>query len=200
VSEPIDTRAPFQRNGDAVIERAGAEIGRLLHEVVPRLMESQAPKVRKYIRLTEIAEKVNALIAPNTPCRRGCSACCHIAVGISDTEAQRIAMHTGRVAVAQSGAGDLHSLARTLGRNIIQYAQTPCTFLGAEGECTIYAVRPVTCRTHHAIAPDAKCCDLAIGRQPVPQVNLEILTTAAAAVCIDEAFADIRAYFPNSAG
>lgn len=185
-----------EANARAIMARAGPELGRLVNDVVQKLMESQAPKERKYFRLTEIADQVGALIAPNTPCRRGCSACCYQAVGISDTEARRIAAHIGRPLVAQPHAGDLRALIVHLGSNVERFRGVPCTFLGAEGECTIYPVRPIACRTHHSLAADAAPCDTATGSHDIPHFNLQVITIAAGAACIDEAFADIRQYFP----
>ncbi|GAA4806011.1 hypothetical protein GCM10023307_35710 [Lysobacter hankyongensis] len=85
----------------------------------------------------------NRFISTLAVCRRGCSACCHIDVDLTETEAVLIARHTGRDYTKRA----IHTHGHT----------SPCPFLGAQGECTIYSVRPFNCRTFHAL-DDPKYC------------------------------------------
>ena len=63
-------------------------------------------------------------------CRRGCSGCCVDDITVFEVEAERI----------RAGAQALldHALPHPPGA---------CAFLGSEGECRIYALRPYVCRT-----------------------------------------------------
>lgn len=63
-------------------------------------------------------------------CRRGCFGCCVDDISVFAVEAQRI----------QSFAHELlaHGKPHPIGQ---------CAFLGSEGECRIYEVRPYVCRT-----------------------------------------------------
>ena len=68
--------------------------------------------------------------ASRLQCRRGCSACCVDGITVFAIEAERIrAQHAELLA---HGA---------------PHAPGACAFLGAEGECRIYADRPYVCRT-----------------------------------------------------
>lgn len=90
---------------------------------------------------------------PNQParaCRAGCDACCHLCVMVPPGVAEAIAAHlTDRLAPAT-----LAALERELKRAAAaaRTAADPstlrlrCPFLGADGTCTIYEVRPPTCR------------------------------------------------------
>ena len=81
----------------------------------------------------EVDSRAAALAATHgakLQCRRGCSACCVDEITVFEVEADRI-----RAAAAPLlAAGEPHPAGR-------------CAFLGAEGECRIYAVRPYVCRT-----------------------------------------------------
>lgn len=85
----------------------------------------------------------NRFIAPLAVCERGCSACCRIDVELTETEAALIARQTGRTYSERS----IHTVGHT----------SPCPFLGAQGECTIYAVRPFNCRTFHTLDNPKYC-------------------------------------------
>lgn len=63
-------------------------------------------------------------------CRRGCSACCVDDITVFEVEADRIRAH----AAVLLATGTPHP-------------PGGCAFLGDEGECRIYAVRPYVCRT-----------------------------------------------------
>lgn len=63
-------------------------------------------------------------------CGRGCSGCCVDGITVFEVEAERI----------RRGAEELLAQATP-------HPEGRCAFLGAEGECRIYALRPYVCRT-----------------------------------------------------
>ncbi len=63
-------------------------------------------------------------------CRRGCFDCCVDGITVFEVEAERI----------RSGAASLLATAEP-------HPPGRCAFLGSEGECRIYALRPYVCRT-----------------------------------------------------
>lgn len=67
--------------------------------------------------------------AQRLQCRRGCFDCCVDDISVFEIEADRIRAHAPDVL-----AGAPHPEGR-------------CAFLGSEGECRVYAVRPYVCRT-----------------------------------------------------
>jgi hypothetical protein len=68
--------------------------------------------------------------AAQMACARGCSGCCVDDLTVFEVEAERIR----RGAAALLVSGTPHPPGR-------------CAFLGSEGECRIYALRPYVCRT-----------------------------------------------------
>lgn len=63
-------------------------------------------------------------------CRRGCAACCVDDITVFEVEAEKI----------RHGAAELLASAEP-------HPAGACAFLGGEGECRIYALRPYVCRT-----------------------------------------------------
>ncbi len=82
---------------------------------------------------TEVDSRAAAIAAKHAgklECRRGCFGCCVDDITVFEVEAERI----------RSGAAALLATASP-------HPPGRCAFLGAEGECRIYEVRPYVCRT-----------------------------------------------------
>jgi Fe-S-cluster containining protein len=79
-----------------------------------------------------------------TPCQKGCSACCHYPVSISELEVQFIERGTGVRRMKSYGAPK-------------QWHGTPCQFL-RNGACSIYAYRPFMCRRHVVFTKTSYWC------------------------------------------
>ena len=78
-------------------------------------------------------------------CTVGCSHCCKSSsIQITGTEALIIASATGRNVRTTSGGKKL-------------FAGVACTFLSPVGHCTIYDIRPATCRALVSIDDPQKC-------------------------------------------
>jgi Fe-S-cluster containining protein len=86
-------------------------------------------------------------------CRRGCSNCCNLTVNCSypealvasstllSTQLPHLQQHVHRLATLAQTASTLPAWLR-----IHRAESGGCPFLDADGACTIYAVRPLTCR------------------------------------------------------
>lgn len=166
------------------------------------VVRSPLSKPAKYIRLTKIVGALQEALAPHTPCKKGCSHCCHMAVLVSEHEAKRIAAHTGRSyqqLPAPAWMTDEQSCADFQKKQCDKYIRVPCPFLGGKGECTIYKVRPMVCRTYHTIAPTNEPCKLGMAGErakEVPMINLTEIDFAHAALSYEGKLGDIREFFP----
>lgn len=110
----------------------------------------------------------NRFVATFAVCRKGCSACCHIDVDVTETEAALIPKHLGRPYAQRT----IHTAGHT----------SPCPFLGPQGECTIYRVRPFHCRTFHTLDDPHYCSTLedhVVYGLPSHQYGSKILLTLA---------------------
>jgi len=187
--------SPAKRNADWVMKKHGAFFERLIAEAVA-LAETPGPIDPRARRVLEITDDLAAKVAPKAVCRRGCAHCCYQSVIVSDWEAERIGRYTGRNAAKVP--------ALTPGSNILamraRFAGVACPFL-VKNECSIYAVRPLACRTHFNMSRDPELCDIKTtpgGR--VPYFNFRELTMVHCVLFLNAgcSFADVRDYFPGA--
>lgn len=101
------------------------------------------------------------LEAPPSACKAGCGWCCHQQVGISAPEAARILVHLSTLPEGEAAPlkDKIRAAAKAtagMGTRTRARSKLPCPFLGDDGACSIYAVRPLRCRSLHSI--DAEFC------------------------------------------
>jgi Fe-S-cluster containining protein len=108
-----------------------------------RLEASKLTPLKKLAAIYEFLDDLAKYIAP-TPCRKGCSSCCHYAVSISEVEVQFIEQVAKKKRLK-------------VGREPRDFNGQPCPFL-VNGACSIYSARPYSCRRHHSLAPTAEWC------------------------------------------
>jgi Fe-S-cluster containining protein len=94
--------------------------------------------------------------APPSACQAGCGWCCHQQAGVSVPEAVRLAEHLRSLPEDKRRHLERRILdtdAKTRGISTLQWAQAKiaCPFLGADGSCMVYQVRPLRCRGVHSI-------------------------------------------------
>jgi Fe-S-cluster containining protein len=91
-------------------------------------------------------------------CRKGCSFCCHIEVGVSEPEIDLIidyiqehdvAIDMARLELQQNFKDDKEHMLSPFSK---------CVFLTGQQECGIYPVRPMACRKHF-VTTDPMLCD-----------------------------------------
>jgi len=121
-------------------------------------------------------------------CKVGCSYCCHVRVEATDPEIFRIARK-----IRQQPASEVTDLIDKLRRRVAGHdaggidIKQSCTFL-VEGRCTIYEVRPASCRKAHSLS--AKQCGTL--SPEIPQ-NLKLLVEAEALMAgTSEAYQEVR--------
>lgn len=159
---------------------------------LPALVRSMnASSKVKLQKIYAIADELSHARAAFVACGKGCSSCCHMNVGLTQPEAERIGAAIGRKPVA---------LASSVSHSLEQFAGLPCPFLDRQGSCSIYEHRPLTCRKHASFFMDATHCDPAVMNDvEVPRVEFSGLDEALFAVVGRDGYAlvaDIRDFFP----
>jgi len=190
---------------DRVHQRADA-ISDSLRKIDNRAQQTQAivqgPGTRqlKHWRLVQIADEISQQIQPHTPCRKGCAACCHIALPISRSIALLLSATSGRKLDEKAGAPITPEVLYDLREgNIKRYYGKPCPFLdGATQSCSIYEDRPITCRIHHSLADTAAPCDLKDPGAKIPRVDMQWVDQMGATLDFNDRWADIRDFFPEA--
>lgn len=102
----------------------------------------------------------SSTVKERSPCKKGCSACCHTQVSVTRDEAKLLALKIeegleidlGRL-LTQAGAKNTSSEYYAL-----SFEQRKCVFLDGEGACRVYEDRPSVCRTN-VVLGNADQCD-----------------------------------------
>lgn len=193
---PAETRAYANVKMDEFFNTVPPE---LKAQVVALPQKIQHMNARPIIKLKEVlntADKIFEHAGKFAACARGCGHCCHVSVPITEFEAQMIAEGIGVKAqvVKQSKRPDISQFG----------SHTPCPFL-ANGECSIYEVRPLTCRMHMNFDQDNYWCLHENWQKPeaeIPRPNIQPLEQAyhMLPAKTKPIVADIRDFFPNGRG
>lgn len=137
-------------------------LGRALREVpaslerreaalIEKLASSKKNSLNKLAQIYEFTDAFNQFVDSYTPCKKGCSSCCHYPVSVTRIEIDYIERETGHRRLKKP-----HEHADFMG--------TSCSFL-KRGSCSIYAARPFACRMHHVLYSNAALCE--------PEVSLD---------------------------
>lgn len=167
--------------------RAGLKHARKLIEL-PRNLDYSAKSIM------QIVDNLAALVAKEAPCKKGCNHCCHMATILSSWEAEQIAKYTRRKTT--------HVTGYQLGRRdelVARYSGVPCPFLDTGG-CSIYPVRPFSCRMYFVMSPDAASCDITVKPDDIVSCfNFQPMEFVIANLFLRHGctFADIREFFPQ---
>lgn len=145
----------------------------------------------KYNRLKKLADRVSAAAEPHVACRKGCSECCNIAVVITSFEAELIGEVIRKKPLKVGVRHDDLSLRE-------KYFGQPCTFL-RNGMCSIYADRPLACRTHFNLSDTSLFCSTEIPPEDsrVPNLDFRAFWASYGIAFYDAPRADIREFFPG---
>jgi uncharacterized protein len=172
-----------------------------LSVMLRRAMEPRIGNSERIQRFWRLADLWNKSFETVSACKRGCNHCCHQSVVIPRAEALAIANATGKtlgtvgaaaIVPAQSIAG--------LERTQEMHKGVPCPML-VDGDCSIYANRPMTCRQLISLDVDELLCEIIPGEAvPVPYADSTQVDMAFAAHLGHDVWQDIRDWFPTDSG
>lgn len=181
-----------------IMEGDGTEFfNRALPQRLKVIVEAYAPMKEKYFALMDVSHKMSKRIAPNSACTKGCHHCCHMAVTITGFEAEMLGSIIG-VKPKEVSLDDVlkETFEETQDSLISEWMGVDCVFM-KDGKCSIYAYRPFACRNYFNISNDATLCDLTIGRQDVPSIDIRMFWGVSSLSFGETGLGDIRQYFPD---
>lgn len=167
-------------------------------ERTAKLAKMDGSRRKRLVEFLNLVSDVREVASPYVPCAKGCSACCYQRVTMSSTEAELIEYRTGHKATRVMPGTPMKPI-EAFG------AETPCTFLDGNGECSIYEARPYMCRNFVTLDVDSLLCQpenirLAASKHPaatgVPMLAGGPLDALYRQIVKADAQADIRAFFP----
>jgi len=159
-----------------------AEVDRLIQHYYDLLNSYKAGAERAQATHALIEEQIALNEHVKTSCQKGCGACCHLEVEITEDDADLMA----RSILSQSLDYDEGRLQQQASRHRLdpQWAQgtlksNRCIMLGEDNACRNYLNRPGVCRKHSVVTPKEYCETL--GASPIPRLipMNEIILSAA---------------------
>ncbi|WP_457334893.1 YkgJ family cysteine cluster protein [Rhizobacter sp. P5_C2] len=164
-------------------------------EKLPQAVRATKASARsKLWRIYRVADELSKAREPFVACEKGCASCCHMNVTITKAEADRLERAAGRRAAAVD---------RSVHHDQGKFVGIPCPFLDAQGACTVYEDRPLSCRKHGSFFESAAACHPSVMNEvEVPMVGFSGLDEAlfeVSSVPGAPVLADIRDFFPVGA-
>lgn len=145
--------------------RHKSEFLSFVQDVIGRLQKLTSRTARaKFVHelIEESNQEVfsNPLIKQLSPCRMGCSACCHTQVSVTEDEAHLMADLIKNGISIDLKKLELQAKAQNDDKVFYQipFEDRGCIFLDQDGACKIYQDRPSVCRTN-AVIGDSDQCD-----------------------------------------
>jgi Fe-S-cluster containining protein len=120
----------------------------------------------------EIKEQFkNPSVQTLVQCKKGCSACCHSQVAITEGEAKILAQRINEGAEFNYERLNLQAKAGNSTSAFFQmsFEDRACAFLTDRGLCSVYEDRPSVCRTNYVLS-DPKNCEIRAGENPTVQL------------------------------
>ena len=149
-------------------------------------------------RVLPLYEDIDTIWAPavatRSSCRRGCHHCCYNLAAVSLEEAIPIAEYIltsdvwkpelpkirtelARQVTILDGIGGVQA-GRAMNETARKWLDKaiPCVFLKKNGDCGVYKVRPVVCRTYYVVSPPADC-------SPEKETTVSVLNAEEVVLC-----------------
>lgn len=94
-----------------------------------------------------------------SPCKAGCSGCCHTQVGITEEEAALLAERVNEGVIIDYNLLELQSKSGNKSEDFykLSYDERRCVFLGSDDACRVYNDRPSVCRTNAVLGEASQC-------------------------------------------
>ncbi len=157
--------------------RNQAEFNSIVNFALEQLTKLFKPHQRaRFIHklIDEYNEEVfsHPLVKQFSPCKMGCSACCHTQVSVTEDEAEILAQKISAGLVVDQNLLKLQSETRDDSSAFfkMKYADRKCIFLDEQGACRVYEDRPSVCRTN-AVLGEADQCDTTDSIKPIRLIN-----------------------------
>ncbi len=138
----VDAEARAQVVSDALDRKT-------IKRYVEEAMHTQNMRQR-VIWMYRAADQLGLATKNVAPCKNGCAHCCYQPVLVTPSEAKII---------EESGAARINWDTELGNRPNKEYVGQPCPFL-KDNKCSIYQVRPFSCRVHYSLDKDSMLCEV----------------------------------------
>lgn len=117
-----------------------------------------------------------------SPCKAGCSGCCHTQVSVTEDEADLLISRINEGVKINYSALENQMKAGNDSDEFykMSYDERRCVFLGTDDTCQVYSDRPSVCRTNTVLGEASQCSstDDVIGKQAIRLVKTPLADMA----------------------
>lgn len=143
--DAVNEREYAKANYEKLVSAMPESLSKKEDAAFEQITKSKSSPSEKLESLYQMMDEMSLHTQRFTVCKKGCSACCHYSVSVSEIEVQHIERHTKK-----------KRLKTALPKK--EFHGQPCVFL-VDGSCSIYAARPYVCRRHTAMTKTAHWCE-----------------------------------------
>lgn len=137
---------------------------KITNDILKKLKKISSPVKRARYFHKEVNRKLSLLfkssvVQKHISCRKGCSACCHTQVSVSDDEAAllvKLVENGLKIDLEKLKVQALSSKSSSTWYSL-PFGQRSCVFLDENKECSVYNDRPSVCRTNHVVGDPKDC-------------------------------------------
>lgn len=178
-------KAIFENYKETLSEEEYTSFVKFVHSMMDQFMNDLSQFSAGFARGFRMHELIDMEVDQNShikiSCQKGCSACCHLEVEITEDEAA--VLIEGIKAGIDIDLDRLHDLAQRNKRdekwNLGAVPENRCVFLSEQGSCKAYHYRPAACRKAMVISNPNQCAVLDGKVDPVYMPKAEIIFSAA---------------------
>lgn len=143
--EKEQSRYRAKKNCDTIAHMLPFYLRSQEEQLVTKFRKHSGNSLTKLRSLYEFMGELSEYVQKCSPCKKGCSHCCHIEVSISELEAEYIKKIEGIKPTKAAVTGNTYG--------------SPCPFL-KKGSCSIYKSRPFVCRRHVTVDDSPRWCHI----------------------------------------
>ncbi|THK41323.1 YkgJ family cysteine cluster protein [Methylophaga sp. SB9B] len=145
-----EERRSAQDNLDRLTENIPSRLSEREDRFADKIEQSKTNPSKKLESLYLFMNELYGYASKYTPCKKGCSDCCHYSVTVSEVEIAHIEKYAKKKRRKEFlPKEDFHG--------------SPCPFL-KEGNCSIYEARPFVCRRHVVFTKTNTWCNPKISK------------------------------------
>lgn len=149
---------------------------KLIKRMTQKISKISDPiKKAKYVH-KKINEEIesqfkNQMVDKLVQCKKGCSACCHSQVAITESEAFLLAQKVDEGYGIDFERLQIQAMAGNSAKEFfkLSYEERACVFLNDSNQYSIYEDRPSVCRTNYVLS-DPVNCEIRDGESPSVQL------------------------------
>lgn len=150
----------------------------MFKSLLTKLSKNRNPIKRAKLLHIEIDKQMQPILQNETVkklsvCQKGCAACCHTQVSVTQDEADLLALRASEGVEINSILLEVQASTGNDSKNWygLEFKHRKCVFLNNKNECMVYEDRPAVCRTNNVLISSKNCSTEDGLEKPIRLIN-----------------------------